>query len=309
MGEWVEIAVLVEEDLVEEVAGLFCDLPTGGVVIEDPVVIKQYAARIHPDEWGIPESVRPDGRPLLKAYLPADDQLEQRLSTIRRLLTGLGVETATKLTTKTVREEDWATAWQVYYKPVRIGDRIVVKPSWESFPAAEHDLVIEMDPGMAFGCGDHPTTALCLELMEKYLTPGAAVFDVGAGTGVLAIAAAKLGAGEVIATDNDLIACRVALENVQRNRVGDRVRVSQGNLLEAMVGKQADLIVANIIADVIITLAPQAIRHLAPGGLFIASGIIGERRDSVTAAFKECGFNVLEQAEQGSWVALAGAKK
>ena len=308
MDAWLEIAVSVEEGLADAVADMFADMRTGGVVIEDPAVIKQHAARHHPDEWGIPEQEYLREKTRIKAYLPADEELERRLAKIRRLLAGMGVETETQLETKTVREEDWATAWQAYYKPVRVGQKLVIKPSWETFPAGGQDIVIEMDPGMAFGSGTHETTAMCLELLEKHLTPGAAVFDVGAGTGILAIAAAKLGAGEVSATDNDPVACRVALDNVLRNRVEDKVRVMRGDLLEPLAASRADLIVANVIADVIITLTPQVVRFLAPGGLFIASGIIEGRRDSVAAVFEECGFTLREQLRQGNWVALAGVK-
>ena len=308
MGAWLEIAVSVEAELVETVAGLFEALHSGGVVIEDPALVREYAAVTHPDEWGVPEQQYLGQQPLLKAYFPVDEHLDQRLSRLRGMMTRLGLDFETQVTTKTVRDEDWATAWQAYYKPVRVGSRLVVKPSWEQYPAAADDLVIELDPGLAFGCGTHATTALCLVLLEKYLTPGDVVFDVGAGTGILAVAAAKLGAGEVWATDHDPLACRVARENVTRNQAAELVRVMRGDLLEPLRGKTAKLIVANIIADVIRALAPEAAKLLCPGGIFIASGIIRERRDSVVAALEDSGLALREQLEQENWVALVGVK-
>ena len=307
MSEWLEIAVMAEDSLVDAITELFEDMRSGGVVIEDPAVISQYAAQTHPDEWGVPESA--EQLPLIKAYWPVDEQLEQRVNQIYQSLAGLGVEIASRVKTQKVRDEDWATAWQAYYKPLRAGERLVIKPSWEEWPARDNDLIVEMDPGLAFGCGTHATTVLCLELLEKHLASGAVVFDVGTGTGILAITAAKLGAAAVLATDIDMLACRVALENVRRNRVEDLVRVTQGDLLERMGGRQANLIVANIIADVIIKLTPEVSRLLAPGGLFIASGIIKERLENVRETLEENGFDVREQCSRDNWAALVGEKR
>jgi len=307
MAEWLEICVSVEDELLEIAAGLLDDLVAGGVVIEDPSVISEYAARTHPDEWGIPEQEYADKQPVLKAYLAVDELTEERYAQICRLLSGLGLDVVSRMKTKKVRDEDWATAWQAYYKPVRVGQRMVIKPSWEEWSAADGDLVVVMDPGMAFGCGTHATTVLCLELLEKYLKPGNVVFDAGTGTGILAIAAAKLGAGEVLATDIDLTACRVAQDNVRRNQADNLVQIVHGNLLDMVGDRKAQLIVANIIADVIITIAPDVRRLLVPGGLFIASGIIAERLDHVRSVLEENGMTIGEQRGEGHWVALVAS--
>ena len=302
MADWLEIAVAVDGELVDVVAAVFGDT----VVIEDPVVIGRYAAQTHPDEWGIPEQAYAGKLPVVKAYLPMDELSEARFGHIYQVLSGLGLDVDSRLKTRKVRDEDWSTAWRAYYKPVRVGSRLVIKPSWEEWPAAGGDLVVEMDPGMAFGCGTHATTALCLELMEKYLHTGDVVIDVGAGSGILAVSAAMLGAAEVLATDIDATACRVATDNVRLNRVEDRVRVVRGNLLEQAGNKKAHLIVANIIADVIVVLTPDVRQLLLPGGIFIASGIIRERLDRVKSAFKENGLALREQRTEGHWVALVG---
>jgi len=171
-----------------------------------------------------------------------------------------------------VKEEDWANEWKKYFKPVRVGKNIMIKPTWEAAVLQEGDLVIEIDPGMAFGTGTHPTTVLCLEALEKYVQPEQLVYDIGTGSGILAVAAAKLGA-EVQAGDIDSLAVRIAKENISLNKVEDRVKVEAGDLGEVFID-QADIVIANIIADVIIELLPQLPSLLKPGGLFIASGII-----------------------------------
>ncbi|MCG9967041.1 50S ribosomal protein L11 methyltransferase [Pelotomaculum terephthalicicum JT] len=305
--DWLEITVRTLPGTVEAVAGLFEELKSGGVVIEDPAVILRYAAETHPDEWGIPGTVSGHSWPLVKSYFPADQDLDRRLCDFRQALERLALSPAPEVSTRRVADEDWANAWRAYYKPVRAGQRLVVKPCWEEWNRKEGDLVIEMEPGMAFGCGTHSTTLLCLRLLERHVRSGATVYDVGTGSGILAVAAAKLGAGRVTATDLDETACRVALENVARNQVAGIVRVVQGNLLDLVEG-QADLIVSNIIADVIISLAPYASRALVPGGVLIASGIIRGRAAEVHAAMEAYGLAVRDQLGEGHWVAFVGEK-
>jgi len=304
---WLEIAVRTPPEGMEPVAEIFQELGAGGVIIEDPAVILRYAAETHPDEWAVSPGVTKDEMPLIKGYLPMGDGLVKRLEGLKSALSRLNLSPAPEVNTRTVVEEDWANAWKAYYKPVRVGRRLVVKPSWEDYSAGEGDLVIEMDPGMAFGCGTHATTSLCLRLLEKYIRTGDKVYDVGTGSGILAIASAKLGAGRVLAVDLDPLACRVAAENVKRNGVVDKVQVLQGNLLE-LVEDSADLVVSNIIASIIAGFAPDASSALAPGGTFIASGIIRERAVEVRAAVAAAGLAVLEQLEEGQWVALVSRK-
>lgn len=306
--DWLEIAVRTPPEGMEPVAEIFQELGAGGVIIEDPAVILRYAAETHPDEWAVSPGVTKDEMPTIKGYLPMGDGLVKWLEELKSALSRLNLSPTPEVNTRTVVEEDWENAWKAYYKPVRVGRRLVVKPSWEDYSAGEGDLVIEMDPGMAFGCGTHATTSLCLRLLEKYIRTGDKVYDVGTGSGILAIASAKLGAGRVLAVDLDPLACRVAAENIMRNDVADKVQVLQGNLLE-LVEDSADLVVSNIIASVIAGFAPDASRALAPGGKFIASGIIRERAVEVRTAVAAAGLVVQEQLAEGEWVALVAGKK
>lgn len=301
-----EITVHVPPDSVEIVSAIFLELGYGGVVIDDPAVVLRYASETHPDEWAVPLDGQISGPALVRGYLPFHEGCEQQLVELKGALGHLHLRPP-GVSTRVVAEEDWANAWKAYYQPVRIGKRLVVKPSWLKFSPHEEDLVIEMDPGMAFGCGTHATTGMCLRLLEKYVRTGSCVFDVGTGSGILAIAAAMLGAGRVFAVDFDPVACRVAAENVGRNGLADKVEVLQGNLLDH-VRERADLIVANIIAGVIVELAPAAVEALAPEGIFIASGIISERAPEVSKALEESGLAILQQVEEEQWVAFAAKK-
>lgn len=301
--DWLEITVSTPPEGVEPVAVIFQETGAGGVVIEDPAVILQYAAQIHPEEWAVPPGAAKDSMPLVKGYLPVDNELPKQLEGFKAALSRLVLFPPPKVSTRIIPEKDWAGAWKAYYKPERIGRRLVVKPSWESYSASKNELIIEIDPGMAFGSGTHTTTTMCLKLLEKYIQPGLTVYDIGTGTGILAITAAKLGAGQVTAVDLDSLACKVAAGNVERNSVAGQVRVMRGNLLDLLDGG-VGLIVSNILADVIISLAPDAARALAPGGIFIASGIIRERAGDVCAALEAAGLLICEQMEDGQWVAL-----
>ena len=193
---------------------------------------------------------------LVKAYFKDDMSaretqllLEEKIGELRRLDMGFDMGSLA-IENRSVHEQDWAENWKKYYKPFRAGERLVIKPSWEPYEEQEGDLVLELDPGMAFGTGTHETTFMCMEQLEKYVRPGCKAIDVGCGSGILGLAAAKLGAGDVLAIDLDELAVKVARENTEKNRLTDRVRVVHGDLLKQRE-EQADVIVANIIADVI----------------------------------------------------------
>jgi len=201
-----------------------------------------------------------------------------------------------------VKEEDWAHEWKKYFKPMRIGKNFVVKPSWEEFVPQQGQVVIEIDPGMAFGTGTHATTSLCLQAIEEHVKPDQLVFDIGTGSGILAIAAAKLGA-KVQAGDIDKLAVKIARENVMLNGLEDRVEVRAGNLGEVFTGR-ADVVVANIIAEVIIELLPQLPSLMKPEGIFLACGLIAERVKEVTGKMEEQGLEVVGSMEEAGWVLL-----
>ncbi|MDR0397147.1 MAG: 50S ribosomal protein L11 methyltransferase [Oscillospiraceae bacterium] len=221
------------------------------------------------------------------------------------------------LETRELDDSDWANAWKQYFKPFRVGKRLVIKPSWEPYASAPSDIVLELDPGMAFGTGTHETTALCLELLEDVVQEGDTALDVGTGSGILAIAAAMLGAKRIIAVDQDPDAVKVARENIERNALSEHIRALAADLLEgldqsadtrAYVIGRADLVIANILADVIIRLAPSAFTALRTGGRIVASGIIKDRVKDVREAFSQTGFIIERERSSGEWVAMVARK-
>ncbi len=239
--------------------------------------------------------------PQVTGYLPADDRLEARLDGLQvalQTLPSFGIVGAgTALTLRTVEEADWANAWKAYYKPMRVGRHLVVTPPWETPTLYTNDIPIIVDPGMAFGTGSHPTTQLCLAALEDYMEPALRVADIGTGSGILAIAASKLGAGEVVATDNDPLAVKIASENAAVNTVPLQAQ-------EAFPVGSYDLVVANILADVIISMAEDLAALVKPDGVLIASGIIDTRETDVRFAVESEGFAPLETRHSGEWVAL-----
>ena len=261
--------------------------------------------------WELYDPAMVDAMPddvLVKAWFERGEKERETLEAVRAHLEQLraqGGEVGTLALELTgVKDEDWSENWKKYYKPFRIGAHLVVRPTWEAYEAAPGDLVIELDPGMAFGTGTHETTSMCMQLLEKHLQEGMRVMDVGTGSGILAIAAARLGAREVLAIDIDPAAVKVARENIALNHVQDRVRAVEGDLCksEAM---PCDLAVANIVADAIRMLAAPLTRHLKKGGLLICSGIIREREQDVLEAALAAGYAVADRLEKGEWVALA----
>ncbi len=247
---------------------------------------------------------------LVKGWFAQDEHTHDVLSAVRERLAQLKQEAlgfdlgSLRMELKDVADEDWSENWKKYYKPFRIGTHLVVKPTWEPYEQKPDDLMIELDPGMAFGTGTHETTNMCMQLLEKHLRDGMRVMDVGTGSGILAIAAARLGAKEVLAIDIDPAAVKVARENVALNGVEAAVRVVEGDLCksEAM---PCELAVANIVADAICMLASPLTRHLQQGGLLICSGIIREREQDVRDAAVKAGYALADRIEKGEWVALA----
>lgn len=202
-------------------------------------------------------------------------------------------------------DEEWKDKWKAYFKPTKITEHIVVCPSWEEYePASDEEVVISIDPGMAFGTGTHETTALTTLLMEKYLKPGDKVLDVGCGSGILSIIAARLGASRVLGIDIDDEAVTASEENGERNGVMDIARFQIGDLTEG-VDFQADVVVANLLTHLVLRLSPDIPKHMLPGGRYVTSGILVEQEASVVQALEELGFTVLETAEKGDWCCIA----
>lgn len=210
-----------------------------------------------------------------------------------------------KMTLTLRGDEEWKDKWKAYFKPTKITEHIVVCPSWEEYePSSDEEVVISIDPGMAFGTGTHETTSLTTLLMEKYLKPGEKVLDVGCGSGILSIIAARLGASEVLGIDIDDEAVTASEENGELNGVTDTARFQIGDLTEG-VDFQADVVVANLLTHLVLRLSPDIPKHMLPGGRYVTSGILAEQEESVVQALEELGFTVLEIAEKGDWCCIA----
>ena len=249
---------------------------------------------------------------LIKTYISEERNVMELVETIKQkvsALTGFGIDIGEgSVSLGQVNEEDWANEWKKYYKPTKIGEKLVVKPTWEDYEVQDGDLVIELDPGMAFGTGTHETTTMCMRELEKYVTEDSKVFDIGCGSGILAIAAAKLGAKDVIAVDLDEVAVKVAAENVAHNHVQDSVQVLHGNLID-VVSDKADVVVANIIADIIKILAKDVHSCMKEDAVFISSGIIHAKVDEVKESLIENGFEIIEVKTLGEWNAIVAKLK
>lgn len=299
---WAEIALRVSPESVEPAAALLTEAGCAGAVIEDP------AARSSDPfaEWAA--APVPLGAPVrVIGYLPVDDRLEPVLDSLQtglETLRGLGFGVGEGVTVRWVDDAAWAEAWKAHFKPLRIGRRLVVRPSWEPWDASPQDLVLELDPEMAFGSGAHPTTAMCLALLEEHVVPGARVLDWGAGSGILSLAAARLGAAEVLAVDLDPLAVRTAAANACRNGLESRIRAEVGSIETLPAGETFDLIVANIVADPLIVGAGEVARRLRPGGLALLSGIIDSREAEVAAAYTAAGLAPALRVAEGEWRAL-----
>jgi len=303
--DWQEISVSTQPEAVEAVSDLFHRLGAGGVVIEDPDILLRMTQSGQWDAYELPQKRLEQLQPVVKGYLPVNEELPEKQEELKTGLAQIALRLCQepyRVDLITINEEDWANSWKAYFKPLKISEKLVIRPTWEPYAARSGEIVLDLDPGMAFGTGSHVTTVMCACLLEKYIRPGDSVIDVGAGTGILAMGAARLGAGEVLAVDYDPVAVKVARENVQQNNLDDKVRVLSNDLLTGLE-ITADLITANIIADIIIRLLPQVKSRLYPEGIFIASGIIKERKAEVTAAARKLGFMLVEEREEEGWTA------
>lgn len=240
----------------------------------------------------------------VSVFIPSDRSYMDDLAYIRQRVAELSLHAEVELVG--VNEEDWANSWKQYYKPIKIGEKIVICPAWERYTPAEGEIVIRMDPGMAFGTGTHETTRLVIRLLEKYCRPGCRMLDVGTGTGILAICASRLGAETCRAYDIDPTAVRVARENIKDSGLAN-VTCDQSDLLKqvSLEGGEYDLVCANIVADIIIRMTPDVGRYMKDDAILLASGIIAERCDDVVASFEANGFKIVEKLTDNDWCGLA----
>ena len=243
----------------------------------------------------------------VSVYLPAERSVAECISFLRERFAASDLTDA-KIETVGVNEEDWANSWKAYYKPIKIGERLVIVPAWEKYTPADGELIVRMDPGMAFGTGTHETTRLVIKLLETYTKEGCRMLDVGTGSGILAICASKLGAGECRAYDIDPMAVRVANENIKDSGLTN-ITCEVSDLLRQVDKSQPyDLICANIVADIIIRMTPDVGELMHKDTVLLASGIIMERSDDVVECFEAHGFRIVERLEENGWCGLAVMK-
>lgn len=304
--EWLEVSIITSSEAVEAVCGILYNTGVQGVSIEDPEDIE--FKKKNPGDWDYFDETLLEVKEgaIIKGYYKEDERFNEYIDYIKESFENIesfGIDKGKGIiTVSKVNEEDWENNWKKYYKPVKVGEKIVIKPIWEEYKEASGELVVELDPGMAFGTGTHETTRMCIKALEKYIKPESMVFDIGTGSGILAIAAAKLGAAKVIGVDLDPVAVNSAKENVKYNNV-ENIEILHGNLLDVVSGK-ADIIVANIIADIIILILSDVKKCINSGGYFISSGIIKARKDDVVEKLKEAGFEIIETNTEGEWVAI-----
>ena len=310
--KWTEIKVSTNSENEDIVSSILYDVGAMGLTIEDPNDIVELTKRV--DDWDfIDESLFQSEFEgiVIKAYYSELEDLKSIVEDVKNRLEikpGLeGEKPLGKVIISTVDEKDWAESWKKYYKPTRIGKNIVIKPSWEEFEESPGDIIIELDPGMAFGTGTHETTMMCAEALESYVKPSSNVFDIGCGSGVLSIVAAKLGAKKVIGVDLDEVCVKVSNENIMINNVENLIEVRKGNLLD-VVNEKADIIVANIIAEIIVIVTGEIRDFLEDDGIFISSGIIIEKIPMVENALNENGFKILEIRKLNSWACIIASK-
>ncbi|HBG4410542.1 TPA: 50S ribosomal protein L11 methyltransferase [Clostridioides difficile] len=314
MNNWIEITIKTTTEAVEPITNILYEQGAGGAVIEDP---KDFLFQKKNElDWDyVEEEVfkkNEEDDVLIKTYVSEEKNVMEFVEIIKQKVLGLkdfGIDIGEgSVSLDQVNEADWANAWKAYYKPTKVGQRVVVKPTWEDYAMQEGDLIIELDPGMAFGTGTHETTSMCIRELEKYVNKDSKVFDIGCGSGILAIAAAKLGAKEVVAVDLDEVAVKVAKENVLENKVEKSVSVMHGNLTDVIKDK-ADVIVANIIADIIKILAKDVQNFMKEDAIFISSGIILDKVEEVKESLIENGFEIVEVQKLGEWSAIVSKLK
>ncbi|HET9660595.1 MAG TPA: 50S ribosomal protein L11 methyltransferase [Thermomicrobiales bacterium] len=295
-GRWIELSVEVDHEAVEPVVELFSRYGYNeGVVIEEPFT---------QDRDG--DNVRVDiTRPFrIRTFIPQENFDAAALEAIRTGIWYLGHLRGTgELTVETRNEEDWANAWKAHYVPVRVGTRVVVRPPWQEYDPVEGDVVVLLDPGMAFGTGTHPTTQIALRLLETLDLDGRSLLDVGTGSGIIAIAAAKLGASTIEGVDIDEVSVRQAVANVALNDVVETVTIWKSNMApDAAPIRSYDIVVANIIARVLIEIADQIVPAVGPDGTMVLSGIIDSKESGVLETYTSLGFEMIARQQIEDWI-------
>ena len=323
--KYIEFKVRASRQGIEQVTAMFMSKGIDSVSITDPADMEDILNKKNEYDWDyVDDQLKEDleREPSISAYFEDTPENREKIQELKIAVMMLKSKELEGLygwdvdfgrlyaEAVTVDDEDWKDKWKENFKPSKITKRIVVKPTWEEYIAGDGEIVLQIDPGMAFGTGTHETTSLCLRLMEKYLSDfpeNKKVLDIGCGSGILSIAAALLGAGEVMAVEIDKDAVSVAEENVKLNGVLNNVSVVQGDLTKG-IDFRADIIVANLMADLVMVLAESAANHMEDGGIFISSGILTEKKETVSEAIRNAGFEILEIEEDGEWCAIVARR-
>lgn len=310
--KWSEFSIHTSNEAVDAISNILHEAGASGVVIEDSLELEKVREQEFGEIYALDPVDFPTKGVIIKAYLPLNSFLGETVEEIKLAINNLAsfdIDLGeNKVSTCEVDEQDWSTSWKEYYHPVKISNRFTIVPTWEDYQPVESDeLIIELDPGMAFGTGTHPTTVMSLQALEKHVNDTVNVIDVGTGSGVLAIGAALLGAKHVHALDLDEVAVRSAIENVELNHVSNQIDVVQGDLLDT-VKEPAEVVVANILAEIILTFVEDAYTIVKPGGIYITSGIIEGRKEDVKQALIEAGFEIDEVMMMEDWVTIVSRK-
>ena len=320
--KYIEVKIKTSKSGIDPVLAALMNIGINDAMIDDPDEILAMIASHGPSEW-YDESQIPDVsmiEPAVTVFFADDEEGRSRAKAVRKAIEELakfaaegryGAEADLGELSVIAKVEDdviWRDKWKEYFKPTKLSNNIVVKPTWCEYKPNEEDIVIEIDPGMAFGTGTHETTMLCIRMIEKYMHSGYKVLDVGSGSGILSIAAAKLGASDVLGIDIDEDAVRVSNENYELNDVSDRAKAIVGDLTVG-VDYKANIVVANLLADIVMRLSKDTKRHLEEKGIFITSGILTEKSEAVEKCMIECGFEIVEKAILGEWCSIVAINK
>lgn len=309
--DWTEIEVVVKNKYEDNVVGILYLFDIDGINISDSRDFEEFA-KTKP-YWVVldEEDFVKSEYITIKTYLKNDEEIEENLKILNERISEFEKEYKEKVILKInskIKTEDWANEWKKYYKPTRVGKNLLIKPTWENYDLAKDDILIELDPGMAFGTGTHETTILCLEALEKLDLKGKKVFDIGSGSGILSVGALKLGAEIVEAVDIDSLGVEATIENAKLNKVFDKIIVHHGDLTEKLNSK-ADVIVANILSHILVKLLGNIKKFIKDEGIFIGSGIIKDKYNDVRIALIENNFEILQVNEKKDWVCVIARRK
>lgn len=326
--KWNELTITTTEEAQEMISNFLHEMGAGGVSIEESGTMNKDRDTSFGQWYEIPFNDIPEGIAVIKGYFTDDTDNEAMIAALKprvEQLREFDIDPGEVVySAVVVDDEDWADAWKQYFKPLRITDTLTIKPTWEQYEPSPNEKIIELDPGMAFGTGAHPTTSLCLQTLESVVRGGEEMIDVGTGSGILAIGACLLGVKSVLALDLDPVAVSSAKENTSLNQLSDKIEVKLSDLLGVLkegekgsdttdghalsVTLPVDLVVANILAEVILMFVDDVYAALKPNGIYIASGVYKNKEDIVEAGLVESGFEIVEKRRDEDWIAFVARK-